>query len=77
MEPISIVNNLPNTCNKPEARQLGAKHVSDDQHKKFLMKLHVVQLWNMRKCLKMNATATVTPTAAAHLMTATATVMRL
>lgn len=30
MEPISIVNNLPNTCNNPKARGLGAKHVSDD-----------------------------------------------
>jgi hypothetical protein len=27
MELISIVNNLLNTCNKPEARWLGAKHV--------------------------------------------------
>jgi hypothetical protein len=36
MEPISIVNNLPNTCNKPEARRLGAKHVSDDQHEEIL-----------------------------------------
>ena len=36
MDLISIVNNLPNTCNKPEARWLGAKHVSDDQHKEIL-----------------------------------------
>jgi hypothetical protein len=36
MEPISTVNNLPNTCNKPETRRLGAKHVSDDQHEEIL-----------------------------------------
>jgi hypothetical protein len=36
MEPISIVNNLPNTCNKPEAKRLGAKHLSDDQHEEIL-----------------------------------------
>jgi hypothetical protein len=33
---ISIVNKLPNTCNKPEAKRLGAKHVSDDQHEEIL-----------------------------------------
>jgi hypothetical protein len=36
MEPISTVNNLPNTCNKPEARRLGAKRVSDKEHDKIL-----------------------------------------
>jgi hypothetical protein len=37
MELISIVNNLPNICNKPaEARRSGAKHVSDDQHEEIL-----------------------------------------
>jgi hypothetical protein len=35
-KPISTVNNLPNTCNKPEARRLGAKHVSDKEHEETL-----------------------------------------
>jgi hypothetical protein len=69
-----IVNNLPNTYNKPEAKRLGTKHVSDDQHL-FLTKLHVVQRWIMTKCLTMNPTAAVIPRPAA-LMTATLTVTK-
>jgi hypothetical protein len=73
LDPISQMNKLPNPCNKPEARRLGAKHVSDEQHEEILMKLHVMQLWIMMKCQKMNPTATVIHTAAAlmtvgHLM---------
>jgi hypothetical protein len=30
------MNKLPNTCNKSEARRLGAKHVSDEQHEEML-----------------------------------------
>jgi hypothetical protein len=36
LDPISQMNKLPNTCNKPEARRLGAKHVSDEQHEEIL-----------------------------------------
>lgn len=36
LDPISNVNRLPNTCNKAEARRLGAKHVSDEQHEEIL-----------------------------------------
>jgi hypothetical protein len=34
--PILHVNKLPNTCNKAEARRLGAKHVSVKQHEDIL-----------------------------------------
>jgi hypothetical protein len=36
MEPISNVNNPPNTCNKPEARRLGAKCVSEKEHEEIM-----------------------------------------
>jgi hypothetical protein len=36
MEPISNVNNPPNTCNKPEARRLGAKRVSEKEHEEIM-----------------------------------------
>jgi hypothetical protein len=39
LDPISNVNKLPNTCNKTEARRLGAKHVSDDEHKEIYDKI--------------------------------------
>jgi DNA-directed RNA polymerase specialized sigma subunit len=36
MEPISKENNLPNTCNKPEASMLGAKRVSEKEHEEIM-----------------------------------------
>jgi hypothetical protein len=74
MEPISIVNKLPNTCNKPEAKRLGAKHVSDDQHEEILDEI-ARRAALETKCLTMNPKAAVIPRAAA-LMTATLTVTR-
>lgn len=36
MEPISNENNLPNTCNKPEARRMGEKRVSEKEHEEIM-----------------------------------------
>jgi hypothetical protein len=72
LHPIS----LPNTCNKAEAKRLGAKHVSKVMSvTKFLMKSPVVPRWITLKRTKTDSTATAIP-AAASWMTAPLTLKR-
>jgi hypothetical protein len=75
LDPISNVSKLPNTCNKTEARRLGAKHVSDDEQKEIYDKIARRAALDHDEMAETNLTATVTPPAAA-LMTVTPTVMK-
>jgi hypothetical protein len=76
LDPISNVHKLPNTCNKTEARRLGAKHVSDDEHKEIYDKIARRAALDHNEMAETNLTATVTPPAAALMTVTPRTVMK-